>query len=165
MTDSPLRVLGRPSSINVKKVLWLCDELQLRVAHEPWGTGFQSTLPAGFEALNPNRLVPVIVDGDFVVWESNTICRYLAGREGRTDLLPAEPKARARVEQWMDWQATELNGAWRYAFLSIVRLSPAHADAEAVAVSIAAWHRHMEILERQLETTGAYAVGADFTLA
>ncbi|HEY2561434.1 MAG TPA: glutathione S-transferase [Caldimonas sp.] len=165
MTDSRLRLLGRPSSINVKKVLWLCDELQLPIAHEPWGTGFQSTLPPGFETLNPNRLVPVIVDGDFVLWESNTICRYLAGREGRTDLLPAEPKARARVEQWMDWQTTELNGALRYAFLAIVRHIPEHADAQAVAASIAAWHRHMQIFARQLETTGAYAAGAELTLA
>jgi glutathione S-transferase len=165
MAASPLRVLGRPSSINVKKVLWLCDELQLPIAHEPWGTGFQSALPPGFEALNPNRLVPVIVDGDFVLWESNTICRYLAGREGRADLLPAEPKARARVEQWMDWQTTQLNGAWRYAFLSIVRHSPPQPDAEALAASLAAWHRHMQILARQLERTNGYAAGAEFTLA
>lgn len=165
MADHPLRLLGRPSSINVKKVLWLCDELQLPVAHEAHGSGFQSTLPGGFEALNPNRLVPVIVDGDFVLWESNTICRYLAGREGRTDLLPTQPRARARVEQWMDWQTTQLNIAWRYAFMSIVRNSPAHADAQALAASIADWHRHMRILERQLETTGAYAAGPALTLA
>ena len=165
MTISALRLLGRPSSINVKKVLWLCDELQLTIAHEPWGTGFRSTLPPDFEALNPNRLVPVIIDGDFVLWESNTICRYLAAREGRGDLLPAEPQPRARVEQWMDWQTTQLNIAWRYAFMSIVRKSPTHGDAQAVAASIADWHRHMRILERQLETTGAYAAGAAFTLA
>ena len=165
MPDPTLRLLGRPSSINVKKVLWLCAELQLPIAHEPWGTGVQSTLPADFETLNPNRLVPVIVDGDFVLWESNTICRYLAGRAGRTDLLPAEPRARARVEQWMDWQATELNGAWRYAFMSIVRGSPAHVDPRAVAASTAAWHGHMRMLEHQLETTGPYATGAELTLA
>ncbi len=122
-------------------------------------------MPAGFESLNPNRLVPVIVDGHFVLWESNTICRYLAGREGRADLLPAESKARARVEQWMDWQATQLNGAWSYAFMSIVRRSAAHADAQAVAASIAAWHRHMQILEGQLEVTGGHAAGPAFTLA
>ncbi|HEX4236049.1 MAG TPA: glutathione S-transferase [Caldimonas sp.] len=165
MADATLRLLGRPSSINVKKVLWLCDELQLPIAHEPWGTGFQSTLPPGYEALNPNRLVPVIVDGDFVLWESNTICRYLAGRAGRSDLLPAEPQARARVEQWMDWQTTELNTSWRYAFLAIVRSIPAQPDPQAIAASIAAWNRHMEILERQLDRTGAFAAGPEFTLA
>ena len=165
MAVFPIRLLGRPSSINVRKVLWLCDELPLPVAHEPWGTGYRSELPPDYEALNPNRLVPVLIDGDFVLWESNTICRYLAGREGRTDLLPATPAARARVEQWMDWQTTELNNAWRYAFLSIVRQSPAHQDASAVAESIAAWNRHMQILDRQLDKTGAYAAGAEFTLA
>ena len=165
MPATPLRLLGRPSSINVKKVLWLCDELRLPITHEAWGNGFQSSLPPDFEALNPNRLVPVIVDGDFVLWESNTICRYLAGREGRTDLLPAELQARARMEQWMDWQTTQLNLSWRYAFMSIVRKSPAHADAQAVASSIAEWHRHMRIFERQLETTAAYAIGPAFSLA
>ena len=107
----------------------------------------------------------MIVDGDFILWESNTICRYLAGRAGRSDLLPAEPQARARVEQWMDWQTTELHAAWRYAFLAIVRNRPARPDPKAVAASVAAWNRHMEILERQLERTGAYAAGAEFTLA
>ncbi len=165
IADSTLKVLGRASSINVRKVLWLCDELRLTIVHEPWGSGLRSELPPGFETLNPNRLVPVLVDGDFVLWESNTICRYLAGREHRTDLLPAAPAARARVEQWMDWQASELNNAWRYAFLSIARQSPSHRDPESIAASIAAWNRHMLILERQLATTGAFAAGAGFTLA
>ncbi len=160
-----MKVLGRASSSNVRKVLWLCDELHLAIVHEPWGSGLRSELTPAFEALNPNRLVPVLVDGDFVLWESNTICRYLAGREHRTDLLPAAPAARARVEQWMDWQASELNNAWRYAFLSIARQSPAHQDPEAIAASVAAWNRHMQILERQIETTGAFAAGAGFTLA
>ena len=162
---SSLKVLGRASSINVRKVLWLCEELQLPFVHEPLGTGLRSELPPDFDALNPNRLVPVLVDAGFVLWESNTICRYLAAREGRSDLLPAAPPARARVEQWMDWQTTELNNAWRYAFLSIVRQSPAHRDAEEVAASIVTWNRHMQIFERQLEATGAFAAGAEFTLA
>ncbi len=167
MTANPpaLKVLGRATSINVRKVLWLCDELQLPFVHEPWGLGLRSELPPGFEALNPNRLVPVLIEGGFVLWESNTICRYLAGRQGRGDLLPTEPAARARIEQWMDWMATELNTACRYAFLSIARKSPAHQDAEAVAASVATWNRHMQIVERQLESTGSFAVGAHFTLA
>lgn len=160
-----LRVLGTPRSINVRKVLWLCDELQLDHVLEPWGAGVRSTDDSAFRDLNPNGLVPVIRDGDFVLWESNTICRYLAGREHRTDLLPAEPRGRARVEQWMDWQATELNGAWRYAFLGLVRASAAHADPTAIAASVAAWNHHMAILDRQLGSTGAYAAGETFTLA
>jgi glutathione S-transferase len=160
-----LQVLGKSSSINVRKVLWLCVELDLPVEHQQWGAGFKPTQVPAFTAMNPNALVPVIRDGDFVLWESNTICRYLAGRKARTDLLPTDARARARVEQWMDWQATELNNAWRYAFMRLVRHSPHHTDDAATALSISEWNRHMAMLEMQLARTGAFAAGASFTLA
>lgn len=160
-----LRVLGRRSSINVRKVLWTCDELGLPVAREDWGIGFQSTQAPEFLARNPNALVPVIDDAGFVLWESNTICRYLAAKHGRHDLLPADAAGRALVEQWMDWQAGELNNAWRYAFMALVRKSPAHTDKAAIEASRHNWNRHMQILDAQLDKTGAYAVGPAFTLA
>ena len=162
---APLRVLGRRSSINVRKVLWLCAELAIAVDLEEWGQGSLDLSSPGFLALNPNGMVPVIQDRDLVLWESNTICRYLAAREGRDDLLPIAPAARARVEQWMDWQATELNGAWRYAYLALVKKSPAQADRAAVDASVAAWNRLMTLLDRELDHTGAYVTGSRFTLA
>jgi glutathione S-transferase len=111
-------------------------------------------------------MVPVIVDAGLVLWESNTICRYLASRYGQdSGLLPADPAARARVEQWMDWQATELNNAWRYAFMAVVRNSPAHDDPAQLVHSIGQWNLHMGILAGQLGKTRAYAAGADFSLA
>jgi glutathione S-transferase len=100
-----------------------------------------------------------------VLWESNAICRYLANRYGDGALLPLDPAQRGLVEQWMDWQATELNNAWRYAFMALVRRSPAHADEAAVAASIASWNRHLSILDGQLEKTGAFVCGDAFTLA
>ena len=121
--------------------------------------------PPEFLALNPNAQVPVIVDGEAVLWESNTICRYLAGKHGRDDLLPRDALARARVEQWMDWQGGDMNNAWRYAYMGLVRNSAAHQDAQAIAASTASWNRHMAILERQLEKSGDFAVGPAFTLA
>jgi glutathione S-transferase len=161
-----LRILGRSSSINVRKILWACSEIGLAHEREDWGLGVRSTQAPEFLALNPNALVPVIVDeGGFVLWESNTICRYLAARHGRSDLLPVDAQARARVEQWMDWQAGELNNAWRYAFMALVRQSPAHHDAAAIEASRQAWNRHMQILDAQLDKTAAYAVGPTFTLA
>jgi glutathione S-transferase len=165
-----LRILGKASSINVRKVLWTCAELGLPFVREDWGSGFQSTQQPAFLAMNPNAMVPVLVDGAgvdaTVLWESNTICRYLAARHGAAArLLPDEPVARARVEQWMDWQATDLNNAWRYAFMALVRRSPAHTDAAQVAGSVQGWNRAMGILEGQLSKTGAYAAGADFSLA
>ncbi len=92
-----LQILGRASSINVRKVLWTCAELALPYDHAEWGAGELSLQDPAFLALNPNALVPVIRDGDFTLWESNTICRCLAAKAGRTDLLPAEPAARAPV--------------------------------------------------------------------
>lgn len=160
-----LQILGRSSSINVRKVLWLCAELDLPYQQELWGAGFKPTQTPDFLALNPNALVPVIRDGEVVLWESNTICRYLAGKHGREDLLPTEPVARARVEQWMDWMATELNSSWRYAFLALVRKTSGYTDAKAIDASVDSWNRHMAILDAQLQRTAAYAAGATFTLA
>jgi len=160
-----LQVLGKPTSINVRKVLWTCVELGLRPELQPFGAGFQPTDTPAFLALNPNAMVPVIRDGEFVLWESNAICRYLASAQRRDDLLPSVPRERALVEQWMDWQAGELNNAWRYAFMARVRRSPAHADPESIAASIANWNRHMAMLDAQLHQTGAFVTGTCFTLA
>ena len=160
-----LKIYGKSSSINVRKVLWLCAEIDLPYAQEQWGSGFRSTDTAEFRALNPNALVPVIQDGEVVLWESNTICRYLAARQQRKDLLPDAPANRALIEQWMDWQATELNTAWRYAFMALVRKSPAHTESSAIEASIKDWNRHMTILDAQLAKTGAYVAGETFTLA
>lgn len=160
-----LTILGKASSINVRKVLWTCGEIKLAYQREDWGSGFQSTENPGFLALNPNAMVPVIKDENFVLWESNTICRYLADKHGRHDLLPTLAQGRAQVEQWMDWQATELNNSWRYAFLALVRLNPAYSDPEQRQASIQSWNRHMGILERQLNSTGTFVAGNTFTLA
>lgn len=160
-----MRILGKASSINVRKVLWTCREIGIAYAREDWGSGFQPTDVPEFLAANPNGLVPVIEDGTGFLWESNTICRYLAGKHGRADLLPTPPWERARVEQWMDWQATELNGAWRYAFMALVREHPAFQDARQIAASAADWNAKMAVLEGQLAATGAFVVGPTFTLA
>jgi len=152
-----LRVLGRTSSINVRKVLWTCAELDLHFEHVESDPQLL--------ARNPNGLVPVIQDGDFVLWESNTICRHLASRQPHRTLLPEDGPSRALVEQWMDWQATELNSAWRYSFYALVRKSPQHADPAAVAASVASWNRCMRILDAHFEHGGQFVTGEYFTLA
>lgn len=160
-----LKLLGKASSINVRKVLWTCQELGLMLEREDWGSGYRSTQEPAFLALNPNGLVPVLIDGERVLWESNTICRYLAGREGRQDLLPQAPGARAAVEMWMDWQATDLNGAWRYVFMSRVRGHADYQDAASLAAAEREWNRLMGLLDAHLAQHGPYAAGAAFTLA
>ncbi|HWH81119.1 MAG TPA: glutathione S-transferase N-terminal domain-containing protein [Burkholderiaceae bacterium] len=160
-----LDVLGRTTSINVRKVLWTCAEIGIDIKHVEWGLdGLPLTSPE-FLALNPNALVPVVIDDGFMLRESNTICRYLAAKHRRLDLLPEAAAARARVEQWMDWQATELNNAYRYAFLALVRRSTQHADAAAVEASARSWNEHMATLDAELQDGRPFVTGADFTLA
>jgi glutathione S-transferase len=115
------------------------------------GDRVASTRTPEFRALNPNGLVPVIESDDGILWESNTICRYLASRHGRDDLLPATPWRRALVERWMDWQATELNSAWRGAFQGLVRKDAAYADPSVIAASARDWNDKMEILAPPLD--------------
>ena len=160
-----LKILGKSSSINVRKVLWLCAEIGLPHQLEAWGAGYRTTQCPEFMALNPNATVPVIVDGDFVLWESNAILRYLAAQYGRDDLLPRVARARAPVDQWLDWQACELNPAWRYAFMALVRKSPQHADADLTRASVDDWNRRMAILEGRLSKTAAFVAGDAYTLA
>lgn len=160
-----LKILGRDSSINVRKVLWLCEELKLDFEREDWGADPASLRTPEFLALNPNALIPVLKDRDLVLWESNAILRYLANAYGGEWLYPQAPRARAPVDQWMDWQSTELNTSWRYAFMSLVRHSPAHQDPRLLAAACKGWAHTMTILNAQLEKTGGYVAGSDFTLA
>ncbi|ODP35562.1 glutathione S-transferase N-terminal domain-containing protein [Pandoraea sp. ISTKB] len=162
-----LRILGRPSSINVRKVLWLAHELGTPFVNEPWGDGDPSrnlNIPA-FAALNPNLMVPVVDDDGFVLWESNTILRFLTTSRERTDLYPTAPRERARIDQWIDWQAADLNPAWKYAFTSLVRRTPGYDDPNALAASAARWNTLMHVLDRQLQHTQAFVGGDTFTLA
>jgi len=172
-----IRLLGRAGSINVRKVRWTAALLDLPITFEgEWGDTRSLRDPA-FLALNPNGLVPVLVDdappggvggaaaSPFVLWESNTICRYLVARQGRDDLLPAAPAARAVVDQWMDWQATELNDAWRPTYMARVRRHPDFPDDERAARGAARWAAAMRVLDERLAATGAYVAGATPTLA
>lgn len=169
-----LKILGKVSSINVRKVLWACAEMDVPYTREDWGAGFRPTDDPGFASLNPNRLVPVVIDGDFVLWESNTILRYLATKHDRFDLLPradaehaplSQIQARARVEQWIDWQATEFNAAWRYAFLALARKAPGYDDAKQIHASLETWAAMLAIIDGQLQKTQGHIAAHEFTLA
>ena len=151
-----LRILGKASSINVRKVLWTCEEITVAYTHRDDGPEL---------AQNPNGLVPVIVDDDFVLWESNTIIRYLANKWAAHGLLPSTPRVRAEVDRWIDWQATEFNNAWRYAFSALIRQDPAFDDPAEIEASRQQWAKMVGILDSQLASTGAYIAGKSFTLA
>lgn len=160
-----MQLYGKPTSINVRKVLWTLGELDINAELIPCGSGFAPIDTAEFRQLNPNVLVPVLKDGDFVLWESNSICRYLVRKSGNQTLLGSNLQQMAKVEQWMDWQACELNPAWRYAFMALVRQHPDFTDPAAIVQSALQWQQKLQILDATLAQTGAYICGNDFTLA
>ncbi len=160
-----LNILGRSSSINVRKVLWTCSELDQPFEHESWGAGYQSTQSEDFLKLNPNAMVPVILDGDFVLWESNSIIRYLASSRFAEWLYPSAPRQRARIDQWIDWQASDLNKSWGYVFMALVRKSSTHQEPDQIEASTNAWCTCMAVLDQQLQHTGSFIAGDQFTLA
>lgn len=160
-----LTIHGYAGSINVRKVLWTCEELALPYHREDWGGGTRPTTDPRFRALNPVGMVPVIDDDGVVVWESNAIVRYLVSSRGRADLLPTRPAERARVEQWMDWQGSDLNNAWRVAFQGLVRRNPAHQDPRAIEASLRQLDDAVGVIDGELGRTGAYIAGSGFTAA
>ena len=131
-----LRIWGRKTSSNVQKVLWVCDEIGVPFERIEAGGSFGRVNDPDYRAMNPNGRVPTIEDDGFVLWESNTICRYLASKHAAHAIYPPELRARADVERWMDWGSTTLGPALHQAFWGLAR-TPAqqrdrrdHDDAE-----------------------------------
>lgn len=157
-----VKVLGRATSINVRKVLWAADELGVGYEREDWGLPLRDPNTPEFLALNPNAQVPVLIDDGFVLWESNAIIRYLAATHG--GLLPEAIAGRALVDQWLCWQLGELNPAGGYAVRALLRKHPAFTDPAAIADSFRQWGAKLAVLEGQLQKS-PYVAGDTFTLA
>jgi glutathione S-transferase len=115
--------------------------------------------------MNPNGLIPTIEDGKVIIWESNTILRYLAATRGFEKLHPKDPVERSHVERWMDWQLSVLGPPMATLLMGYYRTPPERRDASALdaahARSVAAW----KILEAQLKDGRPFVAGKDLTLA
>ncbi|MGF1650883.1 MAG: glutathione S-transferase family protein [Hyphomicrobiaceae bacterium] len=160
-----LKIYGRANSINVRKVLWACSEMQIPFGREDWGRGFRSTEDPDFARVSRFGVVPVIDDGGFVLRESNTIVRYLASKHDRQDLLPSEPQQRFAVEAWMDWASTDLYQDVRPVFQGLVFKLPQFSDPKVIENGIIGWTRQMQLLSDHLAVGGSYMMGPVFTAA
>jgi glutathione S-transferase len=157
-TQSPqaLHLWGRGSSSNVQKVLWVLDTLNMAYTHTPAGGQFGLTRSSEMLAKNPNALVPTLEDGDFVLWESNTICRYLCNKAAAlkspvaSRLYPLQPQARADVERWMDWGSTALAPAITPLFFLLIRTPAEKRDQAAAVVYFENTVRMLQLLESHL---------------
>ncbi|BEG74674.1 glutathione S-transferase family protein [Achromobacter xylosoxidans] len=160
-----LTIWGRRSSFNVQKVLWLAGELGLAYEHVPAGGQFGLLDTPDFLRMNPHGRVPLLRDGDTVVWESHAILRYLAARHGADAFWPADPARRARADGWMDWAQTALQPAFLAGvFWGYYRTPEAQRDLPAIARSLAATHACLRQLDAVLATQ-PYLDGQALTLA
>ena len=159
-----LKIFGRDNSINVRKVLWLCGELELEFDREDWGRGFRPTSDPEFLAVNPIGLIPAVIDGQVILRESNTILRYLASKYGSEEIYPSDLKERAHVEQWMDWIAYETSISLRGAFLGGELNEPPWNNPWFVEQGRQQISREIGQLEEHLCSTGPYVAGSRFTI-
>jgi glutathione S-transferase len=124
-----LKILGRKSSGNTQKVLWCCDELGIAYQREDVGREFGKNHEPAYLALNPNGRIPAIIDDGFVLWESNTIVRYLCAKHGMGTWYPQDIQRRADMERWMDWQQTTLRPHF-HALFNALNAAARPGDAE-----------------------------------
>lgn len=165
MADEPLRILGRANSFNVRKVLWLCEELGLPFTREDWGRGFTPTSTPEFLRLNPIAQIPVVIDGDLVLRESHAILRYLCMKQRAEHLYPSPPEQRVRVEEWLDWIAYDLTHAMRGAFLGGHLQEAPWNNPWFVEQGRRDFTHCMQLIEGALAGGRAHLCGEVFTLA
>lgn len=159
-----IEVLGRANSVNVQKVMWCAAELGVTVDRTDVGGAFGGTDTDRFGDLNPNRTVPVLMDGDFSLWESNAIVRYLCATYGDPDWSLPEGKAKARAEQWMDWYLTSLHPPMTALFWQLIRTAPELQDQGKIDNAIAESAQKWTILERHLDRN-TYVLGDRLSMA
>ena len=156
-----LRLLGRKTSGNVQKVLFYLEETGTPYEREDYGRQFNNTQTPEYLKLNPNAKVPTLLDGELVIWESNTILRYLATRAGSA-FYPADAAARTHVERWMDWQLGNLNPVYLFLFRES-KLAAAERSAD-FAAQVKSMGAELSILDRRLGDA-AWLGGAAMSIA
>jgi len=156
-----LKIWGRANSVNVQKVLWFCEELNVEYERIDAGGPFGVVDTTEYRRRNPNGLVPTIDDDGFILWESNAIVRYLAAKL-QSNLWPALPRMRAEADQWMDWSHT-LWAALRPAFLGLIRTPPEKRNEAVIAEALRKTDELLQLVDLHLAAR-PYLAGDEFTI-
>jgi glutathione S-transferase len=161
-----LKIWGRASSANVMKVLWCCTEVGEPYDRVDVGGAYGGNDEPGYRAMNPNGRVPTVDDNGLIMWESNTIVRYICATRRAESLYPNDPGRRTHVERWMDWQLAHCGPAVTPLFMGYVRTPAEKRDPAALEKArkdaIPVWRIVEDWLEHQNWT---YLAGNDFTIA
>ena len=146
-----LQVYGRKNSNQVIQLMWTVGELDLEYVRHNVGGSFGGLNSDEYGNLNPNRLVPTIVDDGFVLWESYAIIRYLCRRYGFGSLWPEDPCQSGLADQWMEWTSSRFMGTFFPAFWNLIRTPKDKQDLEKVSTAAKDTGVLLQIIESQLE--------------
>jgi glutathione S-transferase len=160
-----IKLWGRSTSSHVRKVIWLLEDLGLKYQRIDVGGPFGGTATPHYRAMNPLGVVPSLEDGDFALFESNAILRYLCNAHAaHTSMYPQTPRARATVEAWMDFQQTALSRPQSIVFQGLIRTAPEKRDDAGIVAAIKEAAGIWAILDARL-AAHPYVAGGEFTLA
>ena len=158
-----IKIWGRNTSSNVQKVMWAVGEIGLPHERIDVGGAFGKNREAEYLAMNPNGLVPTLEEDDgYLLWESNTIVRYLAAKHQSRGLEPADLRIRANASKWMDWQLSVAGQAITPVFWGLVRTAPEKRDHAAIEAGKKNTTAAFVMVDDQLGKT-AYLAGDDFS--
>ncbi len=158
-----LKIIGRVTSGNVMKPLWLADEIGLEYEQIDIGGPFGGNDTPEYLAMNPMGLVPTIDDDGFIMWESNAITRYLAAKHAKGTLYPDDPQARATADTWMDWKLNAVNPFMRAIFWGLVRTKPEDRNQDEIDAGIKQGCKFWGMLDTHLEGRD-YIAGDQLTM-
>jgi len=158
-----IKIWGRKTSSNVQKVMWAIGELGLPHERIDIGGPFGKNREQAYLAMNPNGLVPTLEEEDgFLLWESNSIVRYLAAKHKSSVLEPADLRTRALASKWMDWQLAVAGPAINACFWGLIRTPPEQRDHAAIEESKKKTTAAVTMMDEQLAKT-AYLAGDAFS--
>ncbi|NQW00442.1 MAG: glutathione S-transferase family protein [Rhodospirillales bacterium] len=158
-----IQILGRPNSVNVQKVMWSAAEIGISVDRHDIGGAFGGNDTADYLSKNPNGRVPTLVDGDFILWESNAIVRYLSEAHGASPWFPDSLEERALCNQWMDWYISTLHPSMTVIFWQLIRTPDKDRDYAGLAAAIEEAGLFWAMLDKHL-ANHAFVVGDDLTM-
>jgi glutathione S-transferase len=148
-----LKIWGRNTSSNVQKAMWILGEMNVPCERIDIGGPFGGNNEAPYLAMNPNGVVPTLEEDGFILWESNSVVRYLAAKHGAGTLEPSDLRVRAKAQSWMDWQLSVANAAIFPVFWGLIRTPPEQRDPKSIEDGRAKCYKAAKMMDDQLAKT------------
>lgn len=160
-----ITIWGRATSANVQAAMWTAQELGLDVTRHDLGGPFGGNDDPDFRAKSPTGLIPAMQDGDLTLFESPAIIRYLAARYGDGGFWPADPAARAALDQWAEWAKSGLAFAVINKLFSYDYRTPSAQRDPAMTAKLAAEAGAQAKIADAAIGAGPWLAGETFTWA